>query len=157
MAYHNLRQFVARLEQERELRRIYERIDVDLEITEIVDRVSKANGPALLFERPCSARDGKEYSIPLLINALGSKRRLELALDVASIEDAAGRIDELLDTKPPAGFLDKVKMLPKLAELGSFFPRTVKTGPVKEVIEREWFSLAEFPIMQCWPQDAGRF
>ena len=157
MAYQNLRQFVARLEQERELKRIYERIDVDLEITEIVDRVSKANGPALLFERPCSARDGKEYSIPLLINALGSKRRLELALDVASIEDAAGRIDELLDTKPPAGFLDKVRMLPKLAELGSFFPRTVKTGPVKEVIERERFSLAEFPIMQCWPQDAGRF
>jgi 4-hydroxy-3-polyprenylbenzoate decarboxylase len=157
MAYQDLRQFIARLEQERELKRIAERVDVDLEVTEITDRVSKAGGPALLFERLYSARDGKEYAIPLLINTLGSKRRLELALDAASVDEVAARIDELLDTKPPAGFIDKVKMLPRLAELGSFFPRTVKNGPVKEVIERDGLSLAQFPIMQCWPQDAGRF
>jgi 4-hydroxy-3-polyprenylbenzoate decarboxylase len=157
MAYQNLRQFIARLEQERELQRISERVDVDLEITEITDRVSKAGGPALLFERPCSARDSKDYAAPVLINALGSKRRLELALEAASVDEVAGRIDELLDTKPPAGFIDKLRMLPKLAELGSFMPKTVKDGPVKEVIEREGLSLAEFPIMQCWPQDAGRF
>ncbi|HXJ95180.1 MAG TPA: menaquinone biosynthesis decarboxylase, partial [Terriglobia bacterium] len=101
MAYQNLRDFIARLERERELRRIAEPIDVDLEITEITDRVSKSGGPALLFESPRSARDGKSYSIPLLINTLGSRRRLELALDAASIEDVAGRIDELLDVKPP--------------------------------------------------------
>ncbi|HEV2381725.1 MAG TPA: UbiD family decarboxylase [Terriglobia bacterium] len=157
MAYQNLREFVARLEQERELKRITERVDVDLEITEITDRVSKRGGPALLFEKPCSARDGRDYRTPLLINTLGSKRRLELALEAANIDEVAGRIDELLDTKPPAGLIDKMKMLPKLAELGSFFPRTVKGGPVKEVIERESFALAQFPIMQCWPEDAGRF
>src|SRR2546422_215469 len=59
--------------------------------------------------------------------------------------------------KPPEGFLEKVKLLPKLAEMGSFFPRSVRTGAVKEVIERDDFSLARFPIMKCWPQDAGRF
>ncbi|HEY6291998.1 MAG TPA: menaquinone biosynthesis decarboxylase [Terriglobia bacterium] len=157
MAYQNLREFIARLEREQELKRITERVDIDLEITEITDRVSKAGGPALCFERPCSARDGREYAIPLLINTLGSKRRLELALDANSIDEAAGRIDELLDMKPPGGFIDKVKMLPKLAELSSFFPKTVKGGPVKEVIERDDLSLARFPIMKCWPQDAGRF
>jgi 4-hydroxy-3-polyprenylbenzoate decarboxylase len=157
MAYHNLRDFIARLEREGELRRIQEPIDVDLEITEITDRVSKSGGPALFFENPRSARDGKGYSMPLLINTLGSKRRLELALDAASIEDVAGRIDELLDVKPPGGLLDKVKMLPKLAELGSFFPKTVRGGPVKEVVEHDALSLASLPIMKCWPGDAGRF
>ena len=157
MAYQNLRDFIARLEREGELRRIGEPIDVDLEVTEITDRVSKSGGPALLFEKPRSASDSKSYSMPLLINTLGSKRRLELALDAASIDDVAGRIDELLDVKPPGGLLDKVKMLPKLAELGSFFPKAVRGGPVKEVIKRDELSLASLPIMKCWPGDAGRF
>ena len=157
MAYQNLREFIGRLEGEGELKRIAAPVDVDLEITEITDRVSKAGGPALLFEKPRSARDGRGYQVPLLINTLGSKRRLELALDAPSLDDVAGRIDELLDVKPPGGLLDKIKMLPRLAELGSFFPKAVKTGPVKEVIEREEVSLSRFPIMQCWPQDAGRF
>ncbi len=157
MAYKDLREFVARLEKEGELRRIGAEADVDLEITEITDRVSKAQGPALLFEKPLSRRDGVNYSVPLLINTLGTRRRLELALEVGSIEDVARRIEDLLEMRPPEGLFDKVKMLPKLAELGSFFPRTVKTGPVKEVIERDKFSLASLPIMKCWPQDGGRF
>src|SRR5208282_2548064 len=59
--------------------------------------------------------------------------------------------------KSPQGFLDKVKMLPMLAEMGKFFPKTVATGPCKEVIRRDNFSLLDFPILQCWPKDAGRF
>jgi len=92
MAYKNLREFMARLEHEGEMKRIQADADVDLEITEITDRVSKSGGPALFFENPRSAKDGIRYSTPLLINTLGSKRRLELALDVSSIEQAAGRI-----------------------------------------------------------------
>jgi len=157
VAYKDLRQFIARLEREKELKRIDVEVDVDLEITEITDRVSKSGGPALLFERPRSAREGVVYPVPLLINALGSKKRMELALEVTSLEDVAQRIDELLEMKPPEGFFEKVKLLPKLAELGSFFPRSVRTGAVKEVIDRDDFSLARFPIMKCWPQDAGRF
>ncbi len=157
VAYKDLREFIARLEREGELKKISAEVDVDLEITEVTDRVSKAGGPALLFEKPRSAKDGVAYSIPLLINTLGSRRRIELGLEVASLEDVAGRIEGLLEMKSPEGFLEKVKLLPKLAELGSFFPKSVKSGPVKEVIERDNFSLARFPIMKCWPQDAGRF
>ncbi len=157
MAYKDLRDFIHRLEKERELKRIPLEVDVDLEITEITDRVSKAGGPALIFEKPRSARDGVQYAIPVLINALGSKRRMELALEVDSLDEVAGRIEALLEMKPPEGFFDKVKMLPKLAELGSFVPKSVKTGPVKELIERENVSLAQLPIMKCWPQDGGRF
>ncbi len=157
MAYNDLREFITRLEREKELKRIGVEVDVDLEITEITDRVSKASGPALLFEKPRSAKDGKDYSVPLLINTLGTKRRMELALEVSSLDDVAKRIEDLLAMKPPEGLLDKVRMLPKLAEFGSFFPKTVKSGPVKEVVQREDVSLAELPIMQCWPQDGGRF
>jgi 4-hydroxy-3-polyprenylbenzoate decarboxylase len=156
MAYKNLREFIQLLDLEGELKRVSQEVDVDLEITEITDRVSKAGGPALLFEHPRSARDDRRYSVPLAINLLGSKRRLELALG-ASLEEAAGRLEQLLETKPPEGFLDKVKMLPRLVELGAVFPKTVASGPVKEVVERESPSLARFPIMKCWPEDAGRF
>ncbi|MGH9395811.1 MAG: menaquinone biosynthesis decarboxylase [Terriglobia bacterium] len=157
MAYKNLREFIASLEREKELKRIKVPVDVDLEITEVADRVSKSGGPALLFEKPRSVKDNTDYSMPLLINALGTKKRLELALEVGSLEDVAHRIQELLEMKPPEGLLGKMKMLPKLAEIGSFFPKEVKDGPVKEVIEKENFSLATLPVMKCWPQDGGRF
>jgi len=62
-----------------------------------------------------------------------------------------------MDVKSPQGFLDKVKMLPMLAEMGKFFPKTVPSGPCKEVIRRDNLNLLEFPILQCWPKDAGRF
>ena len=157
MAYKDLRDFIKRLDREKELRKINVPVDVDLEITEIADRVSKRGGPALLFEKPRSAKEGVSYPMPVLINALGSKRRMELALEVESLDEVVGRIEALLEMKPPEGFFDKIKMLPRLAEIGSFVPKTVKDGPVKEVIEREDFSLARLPIIQCWPQDAGRF
>ena len=127
MSYQDLREFLARLEREGELKRISAEVDVDLEITEITDRVSKAGGPALLFEKPRSARDGVSYTMPLLINMLGTRRRLEMALDVASLDEVTRRMEDLLDMKPPEGFFDKVKLLPKLSELGSFFPKNVRS------------------------------
>ena len=151
MAYRNLREFLRKLEKVGELKRIRAAVSVDLEIAEITDRVSKAVGPALLFERP------KGYDIPVAINLLGSASRMNLALEVDSPDQVAERLEALLDMKTPAGLLDKVKMLPKLAELGSFFPKTVRSGPCKEVIDTGNPSLAKFPILQCWPEDAGRF
>ena len=151
VAYKDLREFVKRLEKSGELKRISAEVDPVLEITEITHRVTRDGGPALLFEHPRGSR------VPLLINALGSERRIHLALEIDSFAEVAERIRGFLDMQAPQGLLDKIKMLPKLAELGSFFPRTVKTGPCKEVLRREGFSLLEFPILQCWPQDAGRF
>jgi 4-hydroxy-3-polyprenylbenzoate decarboxylase len=151
LAYRDLRDFVAQLERKGELKRISAEVDPVLEITEITDRVTKAGGPALLFERPKGSR------IPVVINLLGSERRMNLALGVDNLEEVANRVKSFLDVQTPQGFLDKVKMLPKLAELGSFFPKTVKSGPCKEVIRKDNFSLAEFPILKCWPQDGGRY
>ncbi len=151
MAYRDLREFISRLEKEGELRRITAEVDPVLEITEITDRVTKANGPSLLFERP------KGSKFPLLINSVGSARRMNLALEVENLDEVAERIRSYLNLQSPQGLFDKLKMLPKLAELGSFFPKTVKSGPCKEVIKKDNFSLFDFPILKCWPQDGGRF
>ena len=151
MGYKDLRAFVERLEREKELKRITVEVDPVLEITEIAERAVRAGGPALLFEKPKGSR------VPLLINALGSERRINLALEVKEVGEIADRIRGMLDFQSPQGLFEKIKMLPKLAELGSFFPKTVRGGACKEVVKKEGFSLFDFPILKCWPQDAGRF
>jgi len=151
MAYSDLRDFLAALERAGELRRIPVEVDPVLEVAEITDRVSKRGGPALLFERVTGS------SMPLLINAFGSPARMNLALEVRSLDDLAAELQEVLELKAPEGFLAKLKMLPKLQELASTLPRIVKDGPCKEVIFRDNPSLAGMPIIQCWPQDAGRY
>ena len=82
---------------------------------------------------------------------------MNLALEVEKLDEVADRIRAFMDVKSPQGFLDKVKMLPMLAEMGKFFPKTLSSAPCKEVVKRDKFSLLDFPILQCWPQDAGRF
>jgi 4-hydroxy-3-polyprenylbenzoate decarboxylase len=151
MPYTDLREFIRALEKENELKRIPFEVDPVLEIAEFADRAVKWGGPALLFERPAGSR------IPVLINAFASMRRMEMALDVSSIEEVAERISGFLEMQKPEGLFGKIKMLPKLAELGAMFPRSVSDGPVKEVVRRDGFSLDEYPILQCWPADGGRF
>jgi 4-hydroxy-3-polyprenylbenzoate decarboxylase len=151
MAYEDLREFVRALEKHGELKRIPFEVDPVLEIAEFADRSVKSGGPALLFEKPTGS------TAPVLINAFASDRRMNLALQVDSVDEVAGRITELLEMRMPEGLLGKFKMLPKLADLGAIFPKTVSGGACKEVIRRDGFSLHEFPILQCWPQDAGRF
>jgi 4-hydroxy-3-polyprenylbenzoate decarboxylase len=154
MAYDDLRDWIKTLEQHGELKRIREEVSPELEITEITDRVSKAGGPALLFENV------KGYpSHQVFINQFGSERRIAMALGVNSLDEIADRISALLNLKAPEGFLDKLKMLPQLSELSSAFPKTVsaKNAPCKEMIRREKFNLNYFPILKCWPHDGGRF
>jgi 4-hydroxy-3-polyprenylbenzoate decarboxylase len=152
LAYDDLRDWIRALDRAGELKKIGTEVDPILEVTEITDRVSKAGGPALLFQN-LKGHPGAQ----LLINQFGSARRMSLALEVDKLDEVADRIRAFMDVKSPQGFLDKVKMLPMLAEMGKFFPKTVPTGPCKEVIRRDNFSLDWFPILKCWPQDAGRF
>jgi 4-hydroxy-3-polyprenylbenzoate decarboxylase len=159
-AYNDLRDWIAALDRAGELKKIRTEVDPILEITEIADRVSKGaakkygrpGGPALLFE---NVKGGN--GIPVLINQFGSERRMQMALGVDRLDEIAERIRQLLNMKSPEGFLEKLKMLPMLADMGKFFPKTVPTGPCKEVIKKKDFSLLDFPVLQCWPQDAGRF
>ena len=168
MAYDDLRGWIKALEKAGELKRIHEPVDPILEIAEITDRVSKwgrpgsvgagakcaPGGPALLFEN-VKGHPGSR----VLMNQFGSERRMKMALNVNSLDEVAARIEGLLQLKSPEGLLGKLKMLPLLAEVGGFFPRTVaaKDAPCKEVILRENFNVLDFPVLQCWPLDGGRF
>ena len=151
MAYRDLRDFLRKLEKNGELRRVSLEVDPVLEITEISDRAVKAGGPALLFERPKGSR------VPAVTNLVGTERRMCLALEVDSLEDVAARVHSFIDMQSPQGLFEKVKMLPKLAEIGSFFPKTVRSGECQEVVRTKDFSLDYFPILKCWPQDGGRY
>ncbi|HEX4749658.1 MAG TPA: menaquinone biosynthesis decarboxylase [Bryobacteraceae bacterium] len=151
MAFDDLRGFIRALEKNGELKRIPFEVDPELEITEFADRSVKSGGPALLFEKP------KGSSVPVLINAFASMRRMQIALGVDDIEEIAQKIAGYIELQKPEGLLDKLKLLPKLAEVGAMFPKQVSTGPCKEVIRRDNFSLNEFPVLRCWPGDGGRF
>jgi len=139
MAYDDLRDFIRALEKKKELKRVSVEVDPKLEIAEFADRSVKTGGPALLFENP------KGSKIPVLINSFASMRRMEIALEVDSVEEIAKRIVEYLEMRMPEGLLNKLKMLPKLAEIGAFFPKIVSKGPCQEVIKTEGFSLYDYP------------
>jgi 4-hydroxy-3-polyprenylbenzoate decarboxylase len=151
MPLDDLRDFIRALEKQGELKRVSVEVDPHLEVTEFADRSVKTGGPALLFEKPRGSK------VPLLINAFASTRRMQIALGVDSIDAIADRIAGFLEMQKPEGLLDKLKMIPKLAEISAAFPKTVSDGPCKEVIRRTDFSLDEFPILHCWPGDGGRF
>ncbi len=152
MAFKDLREFVSALDKAGELLRVEEEVDPRLEITELLDRAVKEGGPALLFEKV------KGSAVPLLGNALGTHRRMLMALGLESYDEIDRRISAFFDLKQPQGLLDKIRMLPQLAELASFMPRTVKSGPCKEVpLKKGQFSLLDLPVCTCWPQDGGPF
>jgi 4-hydroxy-3-polyprenylbenzoate decarboxylase len=165
LAYHDLRDWIAQLDRTGELRHIREEVDPILEIAEITDRVSKSGrngrmqgyapgGPALLFERV------KGYpGATVLMNQFGSQRRMEMALETQRLDEIAGRIQALMEMKSPEGMLGKLKMLPTLAEVGKYFPKVVPSRQAlcKQIIHRDSFSVLDFPVLQCWPMDGGRF
>jgi 4-hydroxy-3-polyprenylbenzoate decarboxylase len=116
MPFDDLRSFLRALEKKNELVRVPFEVDPHLEITEFADRGVKSGAPALLFESP------KGSTVPAAINLFASMRRMELALGVKSIEEIATRISGFLQMQKPEGLIDKLKMLPKLAEINSAFP-----------------------------------
>jgi len=154
MAVSDLRELIAHLERRRQLRRITVPVSRDLEITEIVDRVSKTRGEgnvALLFERV----DG--FDVPVLVNAFGSEERMALALGVERLDQLGERIAKLLDLKLPGSFLDKLKKLGTLLDIAKAAPRRVGGAPCQEVVETASPSLATLPALTCWPGDGGRY
>ncbi len=134
-----------------ELRRIAATVDPALEITEIADRVSKDDGPALLFENV----KGSEF--PLLINAFGSTRRMAAALGCDSFEEIAARLEANTKIKPPKGLTEKIKMLFALKEIADIAPKRVKRAPCQEVVYDTGELLDRLPILTCWPDDGGPF
>lgn len=151
MAYANLKKFIEALEAAGELRRVKAEVNADLEITEIADRVSKAVGPALLFEKV----KGSDY--PLLINAFGSYPRMRMALSCGSFDEVAARIEANLRMKPPSTLAGKIRMLFTLRELAGYLPRKVSSAPCQDNVYTDGPLLDRLPILKCWPDDGGPF
>jgi len=152
MAFRDLQQFIDALDKAGELKRVTEFVDPVLEIAEITDRVSKTDGPALLFENT-----GTEF--PLLINSLGSYKRICLALGVKELDEVQDNIKSLFKslTKPKDSILEKLQMLPTLSQLASWMPKVKRgRGECQQVIMKEP-DITKLPVLKCWPEDGGRF
>lgn len=151
MPYKNMHQFIDALEKAGELKRITAEVDPYLEITRITDLVSKEYGPALLFENV----KGSEH--PLLINAFGTFKRMQMALHCDSLDDIAARIEKLIKMQPPKTLGEKVKMLLTLKEVGDYMPKTVRSAPCQEQVYTDGPMLDRLPVITCWPDDGGPY
>jgi 4-hydroxy-3-polyprenylbenzoate decarboxylase len=152
MAYKNLQEFIKKLEDAGELVRIREYVNPHLEITDITDRISKVYGPALLFENT-------GYDFPVLINSMGTEKRMAMALGVEKLDDVAHEIEHLFKTMtgPKNSFMEKLKMLPQLGEIASWMPKEVSgRGACQEVVMKNP-DITKLPVLTCWPEDGGPF
>ena len=150
MPIDDIHELVKVLENASELKRIKSEVDVNLEIAEILRRTMYQNGPALLFENV------KGYDMPILGNAFGSMKRLELALETNDFTEIGKRITDITKMEIPKGVFNKIKKLPELSKMSESFPNLEKSGPVTEVID-ENPTFNKIPILKTWKGDAGKF
>ncbi|MCL2876938.1 MAG: UbiD family decarboxylase, partial [Betaproteobacteria bacterium] len=151
MAFRDLPAFLSALEARGDLKKITVPVSSELEVAEIADRAVKSGGAALLFTNV------KGSSVPLAMNLFGTEERMCFALGVERFDDIGARVREILEPEIPTNFLDKLKMLPRLARLASFIPKTITSAPCQEVVEREQPSLSFLPVVKTWPGDGGQF
>ena len=152
MSYPNLQAFIQSLEQSGELIRIKDYVSPHLQITEIADRMSKHNGKALLFEN-------NGTSFPLLINSMGTERRMCMALGVQTLDDTAKQIEDLMAglMTPRDSFFSKLALLPTLAEVAKFMPGHKKRKGACQEVVMEKPDITKLPVLTCWPHDGGPF
>ncbi len=150
MPIDNTSQFIEELEIAGELKRVKTEVDTNLEIAEILRRAMYSNGPAILFENV------KNYDMPVLGNAFGSLKRLEIGLETTDFTEIGQRIVDLTKMDIPSGFLNKIKKLPELSKMSDSFPKLENSGPVTEVFS-DSPSFDKLPILKTWSKDAGKF
>jgi 4-hydroxy-3-polyprenylbenzoate decarboxylase len=152
VAFSDLQDFVSALERDGDLARVTVPVDPHLEVTGIVQRVLREQGPALLFENPTRGR------MPLLMNAFGTQRRMARALGVETLDEIGDRIAELLKPELPHGIGGLKDALGKVSQLRAAPPRRVKSAPCQEVIVRgDDVDLSILPGIKAWPSDGGVF
>ena len=150
MVIEDIRDFISELEKQGELKRVKTEVDSDLEIAEIMRREMYSDGPAILFENV------KGYDMPVLGNAFGSMKRLEIGLEMKDFTEIGQRIADMTKMDVPSGLLNKIKKLPELSKMTASFPKAETSGPVTEITSSD-ASFDDIPILKSWPDDAGRF
>lgn len=152
--FQDLREFINKLEQLGEMKRVPIEVDPYLEMTEVCDRTLRVQGPALLFERP------KEYKIPVLGNLFGTPQRVALGMGqerVENLREVGKLLAFLKEPDPPKGFKDAWEKIPMFKQVLNMSPKIVNHAPCQEnVLENKEVDLSLLPIQTCWPEDAGR-
>jgi 4-hydroxy-3-polyprenylbenzoate decarboxylase len=152
MSFADLPDFLARLDQDGELVRVRAPVDPHLEITEIVDRVVRAGGPALLFENV------RGSALPLAMNVFGTKVRMAKALGVTDLDEIGHRIADLLKPELPHGFAGFKEALGKLGQLRAAPPKNVRKGSCQDVVFKgDDVDLLALPALHTWPDDGGAY
>tara|TARA_B100000678_G_scaffold217255_1_gene184593 strand:+ start:49 stop:1500 length:1452 start_codon:yes stop_codon:yes gene_type:complete len=146
----SIQHFIDELEKAGELKRVKTEVDTNLEIAEILRRVSYTDGPAVLFENV------RNYEIPVLGNALGSIKRLEIGLETKDFSEIGQRIADMTKMEIPSGVFNKIRKLPELSKMSESFPKLEKNGPVTDIINNSP-TFDKIPILKSWPKDAGKF
>jgi 4-hydroxy-3-polyprenylbenzoate decarboxylase len=152
MAYEDLSEFLKKLEDANQLIRIKAPVDPNLEITEILNRLLANDGPAVIFENVIG------YNMPVVANLFGSLKRVTMGLstDLEGLDKIGEFLAQASRPKPPQGIAEAIKQIPHYRKLLSINPKTVSSAPCQEVvIEGEDVDLGKFPILYCWPGDAG--
>ncbi len=153
MKYADLRDFIAQLEKLGELKRVAAPVSPHLEMTEICDRVLRAQGPAILFEHPAG------YNMPVLANLFGTPRRVAQGMgeeNIQALREVGKLLAFLKEPEPPKGFKDAWEKWPALKQVLSMSPRVVSSAPCQEVVwEGNEADLAKLPIQHCWPGDVA--
>lgn len=153
MKYRDLREFLSLLEEKGELKRINQPIDPYLEMTEIADRTLRAEGPALLFEKP------KGYNMPVLCNLFGTPKRVAMGMgkeDVSALRDVGKLLAFLKEPEPPHGFRDLVDKLPTFRQVLNMPTKRLSEAPCQEIVwQGDDVDLSRIPVMHCWPGDAA--
>ncbi|MEC7712065.1 MAG: menaquinone biosynthesis decarboxylase [Thermoproteota archaeon] len=150
MPIESIQHFIDELEKAGELKRVKTEVDTNLEIAEILRRVSYTDGPAVLFENV------RDYEIPVLGNALGSIKRLEIGLETKDFSEIGQRIADMTKMEIPSGVFNKIRKLPELSKMSESFPKLEKSGPVTDIINNSP-TFDKIPILKSWPKDAGKF
>ena len=150
MPIDDIQQFIEKLEKAGELKRVKTKVDASLEIAEILRRVSYAKGPAVLFENVMG------YDIPVLGNAFGSIKRLEIGLETTDFSEIGQRIADMTKMEIPSGIFNKIRKLPELSKMSESFPKLEKDGPVTEIVNKSP-TFDNIPILKSWIKDAGKF
>jgi 4-hydroxy-3-polyprenylbenzoate decarboxylase len=153
MIYHDLRDFIAQLEKQGELKRITLEVDPRLEMTEIADRVLRAGGPALLFENP------KGHTIPVLANLFGTVKRVALGMgedDPTRLREVGKLLAYLKEPEPPKGLRDAWDKWPVLKQVLNMAPKEVRSAPCQEIVwEGADVDVSRLPVQHCWPGDVA--
>ncbi|KAA5803526.1 UbiD family decarboxylase [Alkalicaulis satelles] len=159
MAYKSLREFMALLEAEGELKRVARPVSTHLEMTEIQTRLLAKGGPAVLFENPIH-EDGRAAEMPALVNLFGTVGRVARAVTMggeprktaAELREVGELLAFLRQPEPPRGFKDAMELLPLAKTVMAMRPNTVRKAPCQEVVlTGDDIDLDRLPIQGCWP------